>query len=32
MSLLQTTILAVIIAFGVVGLITAPRLEPVRVR
>jgi hypothetical protein len=32
MSLLQTTILAVGIAFGVVGFITAPRSEPVPVR
>ncbi len=32
MSLLQTTIAIVIIAFGVAGLITAPRLEPVLVR
>jgi hypothetical protein len=32
MSLLQTTIQVVIIAFGVVGFITAPRFEPVLVR
>lgn len=32
MSLLQTTIAIVIIAFGVAGLITTPRLEPVLAR